>query len=108
MSSIRKLIKHDKYLEYLYGKLTPKYDVLLKKVPLYSKRRRLVGEIDLMGINQGAVDIYEVKCSHRVTKAKHQLNKIKRLISKKQNLRHLFFYCGESDRLLNCKTLSSL
>jgi len=108
VSSIKKLIKHDKYLEYLYGKLTPKYDVLLKKVPLYSKRKRLVGEIDLMGINPGAVDIYEVKCSHRITKAKHQLDKIKRLIPKGQKLGHLFFYCGESDRLLDCETSSSL
>ena len=101
MSSIKKLIKHDKYLEYLYGKLTPKYDVLLKNVPLYSKKKRLVGEIDLMGINVGAVDVYEVKCSHRLTKAKHQLDKIKRLMKRKPQ--HLYFYCGESDRVLDFK-----
>jgi hypothetical protein len=101
VSSIKKTIKHDKYLEYLYGKLVPKYEVLLRNVPIYSKRKRLVGEIDLMGINIGAVDVYEVKCSNRLTKAKHQLEKIKRLL--KREPRHLYFYCGESNKLLDFK-----
>jgi hypothetical protein len=99
VSSIKKTIKHDKYLEYLYGKLVPKYEVLLRNVPIYSKRKRLVGEIDLMGINVGEVDVYEVKCSNRLTKAKHQLEKIRRLMKCKP--KNLYFYCGESHRLFD-------
>ncbi len=106
MSSIQKLIKHDKYLEYLYGKLAPNYDVLLKKVPIYSRRRRLIAEIDILGISNGKCDVFEVKCSHRPTKARHQLDKIRRLLPKTHKPRHLYFYCGESGQLLDLKSVT--
>jgi hypothetical protein len=70
-------------------------------VPLYSKRKRLVAEIDLLAFKEDYCDIFEVKCSYRITKARKQLTKIRRLISEDSKVRHSFFFCGESGKLTN-------
>jgi len=70
------------------------YDFILKNVPIYSKRKRLVGEIDLLGMKDGECDIYEVKCSHRIVKAKKQFKKIQDKV--KFKVRKRFFFCGAS------------
>jgi predicted RecB family endonuclease len=84
----------------LTKRLKPKYDLLLKNVPLYSKRKRLVAEIDIIAYKEGICDIYEVKCSHRISKARRQLKKISKLISKRSKVRNSFFFCGESNLLV--------
>jgi hypothetical protein len=76
---IEKLIKHDKYVEQLCELIEPRYDFLRKNVPLYSKKKRLVAEIDILAFKKRKCDIYEVKCSHRIIKAKRQLNKITKI-----------------------------
>jgi len=96
---IEKLIKHDKYVEDLCLRLEPRYDFLVKNVPLYSRRRRLVAEIDLMAFDGGACDIFEVKCSYRISKAKRQLRKIRKVVTRK--IRNSFFFCGESGMLIH-------
>ncbi|MBS3106596.1 hypothetical protein J4419_02955 [Candidatus Woesearchaeota archaeon] len=65
-----KLLKHDQYVQQLCQKISPSYDLLLQNVPIYSQRRRLVAEIDVLAMKEGVYDIYEVKCSHRVSKAR--------------------------------------
>jgi len=76
------------------------YDILEKNIPLHSKRKRLVAEIDLLAEKNGIYDIYEVKCSHRILKAKRQLTKIKKIISKNRKVRNSYFFCGESKQLI--------
>ncbi|MBR9699439.1 hypothetical protein GOV09_03220 [Candidatus Woesearchaeota archaeon] len=97
MLKIEKSIKHDRYLEDLFQRLSSQYDIILKNVPLYSKRKRKVAEIDILACRDGVCDIYEVKCSHRITKARKQLRKIEKLLPSK--VRSSFFFCGESGLL---------
>lgn len=93
--------KHDVYVKQLSRELEPKYDTILTNVPLYSFRKRktrLVGEIDILAKKGNNYDIYEVKCSPRITKAKIQLQKIKKNVNYRVN--NMFFYCGNSAHLL--------
>lgn len=86
-------------MDVLCEQLQPQYEVLLQGVPLYSKRNRKVAEIDVLAINRNYCDVYEVKCSPRIVKARKQLNKIRKHLSKSSLLRHTYFYCGESEQL---------
>jgi len=94
-----KLTKHDQFVESLFHRLEDDYDVILKGVPIYSKKKRLVGEIDMIGIKNNFWDLFEVKCSHRITKAKMQLKKCKKLLHNK-NIRRTYFFCGDSGLLM--------
>lgn len=101
-----KIIKHDKYVDFLYSKIKADYDSIERNVPIYSKkkrnRQRLVAEIDILAMKEGTYDIYEVKCSHRFYKARKQLSKIKKLLNKESmKIGNAYFYCGESKLLLN-------
>ncbi|PLW79300.1 hypothetical protein C0585_08475 [Candidatus Woesearchaeota archaeon] len=87
------------YVEELSSIIEDEYDFVLRNIPIYSKRNRLVGEIDLMGIKDDKIDVYEVKCSHRIVKAQKQLKKIKKYY--KDKVRNTFFFCGESGALLS-------
>ena len=87
--------KHDRYLEELCEQLEDDYDLILKNIPLLSKKRRRVAEIDILAIKGDKCDVYEVKCSYRKTKAKRQLEKIRKLLE----IRHCFLFCGESGKI---------
>lgn len=89
-------IKHDIYLYDLCEKVKSDYDSLSTNVRLYSKRGRVLAEIDLLAVRENACDVYEVKCSYRIIKAKKQLLRIKRLMP---NVTNLYFFCGESGLL---------
>ena len=95
----KKLTKHDHYTDILSKRVGNDYDIVLKGVPIYSKRNRLVGEIDLLGVKGDYCDIYEVKCSHRITKAKLQLRKLRKLVSGRR-VRRTYFFCGEAGKLV--------
>jgi len=58
-----------------------------------------VGEIDILAFKDNYCDIYEVKCSYRKSKAKRQLSKIRKIVSRKSKVRNVFFFCGESGRM---------
>lgn len=95
----KRLIKHDRYLQVLYERLESNYDSLSTNLVLYSKRKnRKVAEIDLIAYREDTCDVFEVKCSYRVVKAKKQLKKIKKLMPE---VKRTFFYCGESDVIEN-------
>ena len=89
-------IKHDVYLQDLCEKVKSDYDSLSTHVRLYSKKGRVLAEIDLLAVREGSCAVYEVKCSYRITKAKKQLLRIKRLMPEVTNL---YFFCGESGML---------
>ena len=89
-------IKHDVYLQDLCEKVKCDYDSLSTNVRLYSKKGRVLAEIDLLAIRENSCDVYEVKCSYRITKAKKQLLRIKRLMP---HVTNLYFFCGESGLL---------
>ena len=57
------------------------------------KKRRILAEIDVLAVKEGQVDVYEVKCSNRIIKAKKQLKRIKRLMP---DVDQTFFFCGDS------------
>lgn len=113
-SSIEKLNKHDQYVAHLCDELTASgYDRVTAHVELFSKRKRRVAEVDVVATKGARCDIFEVKCSHRITKARKQLIKIKKLINKPQHLAALvanhravkninvYFYCGESGAMIS-------
>jgi predicted RecB family endonuclease len=88
-------LKHDKYLEDLCESIKDDYDGLWKNVTLFSpKTKRKVAEIDILAVRDNKYYVYEVKCSYRISKARRQLRKIKRLLP---NVRELFFFCGEGN-----------
>jgi predicted nucleic acid-binding Zn ribbon protein len=64
-------------------------------------KKRLIGEIDILAFKEGYYDIYEVKCSHRISKARRQVNKFKKIISLQNRVNNTFFFCGESGMLIS-------
>ena len=92
------LSKHDRYVLELKDKIKHKYDFISVNVKIAGKKRSL-GEIDIIAKKGNKVDLYEVKCSHRIVKAKRQLNRIKRLMN--LNNSKAYFYCGSSESLVS-------
>ncbi|MEK6822190.1 MAG: hypothetical protein AABY13_00035 [Nanoarchaeota archaeon] len=62
-----------------------------------SGKRGMKAEIDLIGYKDGRVDVFEVKCSFRIVKARKQLRRIQRLLN--LDGMTLLFYCGMADKL---------
>ncbi len=77
MAFKQKLTKHDKYVLELKDKIKHKYDSLSINVKVATKKRSL-GEIDIIARKGKKIDLYEVKCSHRIMKARKQLKRIKK------------------------------
>ena len=92
-----KLSKHDMYVLELGNKIKDRYDSASLNVPVKHSKRSL-GEIDIIAKKGNRFDLYEVKCSYRILKAKKQLNRVKRYLNLK-NVRS-FFYCGNSKALV--------
>ncbi len=92
-----KLSKHDRYVLELKNKIKDSYDSISVNVPLKHSKRSL-GEIDIIARKGNRLDLYEVKCSYRILKAKKQLNRIKKYL----NLKNAgsYFYCGNSKLLV--------
>jgi len=93
----RKLTKHDRYVLELKDKIKHKYDFISVNVKVASKKRSL-GEIDIVAKRGNKVDLYEVKCSHRIVKAKKQLHRMRKLLQLDKS--RSYFYCGSSGSLL--------
>ena len=92
-----KLSKHDRYVLELSNKIKDNYDSISVNVPVkYSKRS--LGEIDIIAQKGNRFDLYEVKCSYRILKAKKQLSRLKKYL-KLENARS-YFYCGNSKLLV--------
>ena len=94
----RHLTKHDRYVLELKDKIKHKYDFVSVNVKIPGKKRSL-GEIDIVAKKGNKVDLYEVKCSHRIVKARKQLQRMKRLMNLDKS--KAYFYCGSSERLVD-------
>ena len=92
-----KLSKHDRYVLELSNKIKDKYDSISVNVPIKLSKRSF-GEIDIIAKKGSRLDLYEVKCSYRILKAKKQLSRLKRYL-KLENSRS-YFYCGNSKLLV--------
>src|SRR3989338_8946898 len=92
------LTKHDRYVLELKDRIKDKYDFIYINVKVPGRKRNL-GEIDLIGRKGSNIDLYEVKCSHRIVKAKKQLYKVQRLLHLDNS--RAYFYCGSSGSLLS-------
>ncbi|MBN2423206.1 hypothetical protein JXB41_08340 [Candidatus Woesearchaeota archaeon] len=73
------------------------YDTISTNVKLYRKKRT-VGEIDVLAKKGKFFDIFEVKCSHRITKARKQKKKFLRHAH--INIRNIWFYCGATAEMV--------
>ena len=93
----KRVSKHDRYVLELSSKIKDDYDSISLNVPVKSYKRSL-GEIDIVAKKGDRYDIYEVKCSYRILKAKKQLHRIKKYLGFK-NIRS-YFYCGNSKLLV--------
>ena len=93
-----KLSKHDRYVEALANRISKDYDFLQLHVPIRNSKRML-GEIDVVAVKQGQIDLYEVKCSHRIIKAKRQLRKLRKNLH--MSINHMFFFCGSSGMIID-------
>lgn len=93
----KKLSKHDRYVLELSQKIMDKYDVLSLNVPV-KRYKRSLGEIDIVAKKGNRYDLYEVKCSYRIVKARKQLKRIKNILNLKNS--RSYFYCGNSKMLV--------
>ena len=82
----------------LKNKIKHKYDFVSVNVKVPCKKRSL-GEIDIVARKGNKVDLYEVKCSHRIVKARKQLKRMRRLMNLDKS--KSYFYCGSSEALIN-------
>lgn len=89
-----KLNKHDRYVSKLVQRLEPIYDDITTNMVVIRKKRT-VAEIDVLAVKDGKIHLFEVKCSHRIVKAKRQLTKLKKYFQGQEV--SLFFYCGIGD-----------
>jgi len=98
MAFKQRLSKHDRYVLELRDKIRHRYDSISVNVKVAGKKRSL-GEIDLVARKGRKIDLYEVKCSHRIVKARKQLTRMKRLMNLSQS--GAYFYCGSSGMLVS-------
>ncbi len=92
----KKLSKHDRYVLELSDRIKENYDSVSTHVRVQSLKR-CFGEIDILAKKGDYTDLYEVKCSHRIIKARRQLNKMRRFLNVVKG--NLYFYCGSSGLL---------
>ncbi|HLC62387.1 MAG TPA: hypothetical protein VJI52_05205 [Candidatus Nanoarchaeia archaeon] len=92
-----KLSKHDRYVLELSDKIKHDYDYISTNVLLRHSKRSL-GEIDIVAKKGNRLDLYEVKCSYRIVKARKQLKRIRKHLNL-DNVRS-YFYCGNSKVLV--------
>jgi hypothetical protein len=79
----------------LKDRISHRYDSISTHVP-FSISKKSKGEVDIFAVKGKSIDLYEVKCSHRITKAKKQLKRARKHIGHSGNS---YFYCGSSGML---------
>lgn len=89
--------KHDRYVQQLVRQLRPDYDDISTHLKL-ERKKRLIGEIDVVARRGKELHLFEVKCSHRIVKAKKQLFKLKKIFSHYETT--CYFYCGAGNKLV--------
>ena len=92
-----RLTKHDQYQQQLIDKIQDSYESLSTNIKI-TKKKRTLGEIDILAKNGNSFDAYEVKCSYRITKARRQMKKIQKHL--KFKIANKYFYCGATSGLI--------
>ncbi|MEM4398110.1 MAG: hypothetical protein QW757_05825 [Candidatus Woesearchaeota archaeon] len=82
----------------LYEKIKNDYDSLSKNVKIIKKKRSL-GEVDIIAKKGNEYYIYEVKCSYRITKARKQAKALRKHL-KNIAIKSIFFYCGATGAIV--------
>ena len=77
-----KVSKHDKYQKQLLNQIKDLYDSTSDNIVI-KKKKSTLGEIDILAKKDNLYDIYEIKCSYRITKAKQQAKSIRKHFNKK-------------------------
>ena len=91
-----KLNKHDRYIQELSRKIKNNYDSISTNIKINKKKRSLF-EIDVLARRGDDLDIYEVKCSYRIAKARKQARSFRRYLKKISNI---YFYCGATESIV--------
>jgi len=92
-----RLNKHDRYLKDLHDKIKDRYDSVSTNI-MIKKKKRSLGEIDLLAKKGDTFDLYEVKCSFRITKARKQARSLRKHFDLPIN--NIYFYCGATSSLV--------
>jgi len=100
---IKNISKHDRYVQKLYERIKNSYDTIDTHVSFDNTKRRMA-EVDIIAKRGSVVDVYEVKCSYRIVKARKQLKRIKRILNLEKRIKNierinLYFFCGASSSL---------
>ena len=91
-----KVSKHDRYIQELCQKIKYEYDSLSTNVKIKKKKRSL-GEVDVLAKKGKLIDLYEVKCSFRIVKARKQAKSLRQHL---QKINNIYFYCGATSSLI--------
>ena len=91
-----KVSKHDRYIQELCQKIKYEYDSLSTNVKIKKKKRSL-GEVDVLAKKGKLIDLYEVKCSFRIVKARKQAKSLRKHL---QEINNIYFYCGATSSLI--------
>ncbi len=83
-------------MEELKERISNHYDRVWTHV-YYPFSKKNSAEIDICAKRGEEIDIFEVKCSHRITKAKKQLQRARNYLGVPGNA---YFYCGSSGLLV--------
>lgn len=90
------MLKHDVFVKELESLIAKDYDSILTHLTITdTDSGRQVGEVDLLARKGDMIDVFEVKCSFRKTKAKKQLKRIR----KRMKVRDTYWYVGSSGML---------
>ena len=90
---------HDELVERLEDRLRPKYAILQAEVEITDAKGVLKGKVDLMGVVDGMVDLYEVKVNDGKKKATRQLRAYRSHLQRYAGVRcpiNLYYYSGRT------------
>lgn len=91
---------HDQAVLELEDLIRDQYQIVVKNVIYRTPpSRNESGELDLVGINGGYWDVYEVKSNDGYDKAVQQLERARRLLGKCAKIR-TFYYSGKDKKIV--------
>ena len=86
-------------MEELCSKIRGNYDSVSKHITIRAKKR-MIAEVEVLARKGESVDLYEVKCSPRLVKAKRQLRKLNKYLGIGMKISNCYFYCGSSHSIM--------
>lgn len=92
--------RHEEHVLNLIEQLRKHYDSVRTNVVVEGRKRKLC-EIDVLAMKDDEIDIFEVKCSPRLAKARKQMKKVKKYSRYKDA--NFYVYCGDSSEMIEIK-----